>query len=527
MKFKNFDKIIITIIILSLIFTIYQPLGKSNIENKQSEVIEINIGICTNELFIGSGWDKYEEIIQGYSWNVGNIKYVFNAIRINDKTIFSGELTPENFDMIVMPGGGGGDHSSFTKSFVNIPRIKIWRENFKDYIKSGGSYYGTCSGVTFPLKHDREPETFYEIFHNKGCLDISCFLMHCSPVTVPPFSQFLGEDVDKTGSVGYVMFSGWNYSKHPLSGVPIDVPIDRNHPIFSNCKTNTTRVTWIGGPGIIFSDNVDREAEIIARFPEWEICENETVQIKSWKYTGGLKGMFNSFFKELRKGNNPVRSPSDFFMNITDWECTGAILQTDNADTGFMTAETFPNENQGRIVLISGHPECKVWWGGHIENHPETDSNNLYDGLHEWVDVIPFNQTIEDEKTHAYWIIRRSIAWGSKIPESDLPPIYGPSRIKELESYIQPTDFSIISVHESSNKPYHLDLYYKFSTNNESWTDWIKYSESIDNHKWDFNGEQAMGCGYYQFASIRTEELDYSTNIERFPPGPDIIVQVN
>ncbi len=271
---------------------------------------------------------------------------------------------------------------------------------------------------------------------------------------------------------------------------------------------------------------MDREADIIANFPDWEICENDTVNVKSWRYTGGIKGIIKSFLNTLKNRINPIKYADDVMMNLSDWECTGEILQTDVANRGFMTAEIYPNENLGRIVLISGHPECKVWWGGHIVDYPDTDSNTLYDGFHGWVDTIPPEETIEDEKTYAYWVIRRSIAWGAKIPDNDLPPVYGPSQVKDLENYQQTGSFILSAINEEINIPYQLGLYYKFSSDNETWTEWQFYANSINKKTWDFYPEFAEGKGFYQFVSIRTD-MDQNTIIkERFPPGPDAIVQV-
>lgn len=526
---KIFTSIFLAMILflISLIIPIEKATSnviETNVNN--SNIDEINVGIITNEFFIGSGWEKYEEILKDYKWTVGDKTYIIKTHRINDKTIYSGELTPENYDIVVMSGGGGGDHSTFTKTFKRLPNVNKWRENFINFIESGGSYYGTCSGIAFLLRHDRKAETFYEVAHNLGSLDISCFEMHCAPMAIPPISQFLGVDADKTGSPGYVLFSGWNLSKPLFCGIPMDVPIDRSHPIFNDCQTDTTRITWIGGPSIVYSDNIDRQAHIIANFPDWEICENDSVKIKSWEYTGGIKGIIKSFFNIIKSGINPIKHADAVMMDMSDWECTGEIIKTDVASRGFMSAEVYPNENQGRIVLISGHPECKVWWGGHIIDYPDTDSNNLYDGFHGWVDTIPFEETIEDEKTYSHWIIRRSIAWGAKIPECNLPPVYGPSQVQDLENYQQTGGFVLTAINEAIKIPYNLELFYRHSSDNETWTEWKLYGKSLNKKSWDFYPNFANGNGFYQFVSIRTDEYEDTIVKERFPPGPDAIAQV-
>jgi hypothetical protein len=88
-----------------------------------------------------------------------------------------------------------------------------------------------------------------------------------------------------------------------------------------------------------------------------------------------------------------------------------------------MTAEIFPNKNEGRILLCAAHPEYMVWWSGNIEEVKENNKNCLADGLHQWKNVQPFSKTIDNELTHTWWVVRRSVAWAAKIQNDHLPPI--------------------------------------------------------------------------------------------------------
>ena len=53
----------------------------------------------------------------------------------------------------------------------------------------------------------------------------------------------------------------------------------------------------------------------------------------------------------------------------------------------------------------------------------ETDHNSIADGLFELTDYTPFDETIEDEMTHTWWMVRREIAWAAGVADNFLPPV--------------------------------------------------------------------------------------------------------
>ena len=74
-----------------------------------------------------------------------------------------------------------------------------------------------------------------------------------------------------------------------------------------------------------------------------------------------------------------------------------------------------------------------------------------------------------------------------------------------------------------------LDLYYRYSEDNSSWTNWTFYDTDFDvrdGWSWDFNAESINGSGYYEFYSIRTVKFEYTTEKEIEPPGADAVVFV-
>jgi len=71
-------------------------------------------------------------------------------------------------------------------------------------------------------------------------------------------------------------------------------------------------------------------------------------------------------------------------------------------------------------------------------------------------------------------------------------------------------------------------LYYRYSEDNSSWSEWELYrtdSDDLDGWSWEFNSPD--GPGYYQFYSIRNVDYKSHTEAENVPPGPDAIVHVD
>jgi len=192
-----------------------------------------------------------------------------------------------------------------------------------------------------------------------------------------------------------------------------------------------------------------------------------------------------------------------------------------------MTAEIYPNSNQARIILCSGHPEFKVRWGGHIEDVEDDDENNLYEGFYRWVDFIPEEETVEDERTYNYGVMRRVIAWASKkVPDNDLPPIYGPSQVSDIYPYNQPSEIIINGNVEETDGIASLDLYYRYSNNNTTWNpDWTYYDTDVDSSNgWSWNFIAPEESGYYEFYSIRRVRYAHDEWLnETAPPGADAI----
>jgi hypothetical protein len=251
---------------------------------------------------------------------------------------------------------------------------------------------------------------------------------------------------DYPGEAAYTLYTGWNlsdFNANHRGGLCQDYKINTSHPIFDDYHESTRRIRWIGGPAFVIPENPDREVSVLANYPDERMCENESTRMNVWEYTGGIIGMIKGIFKAFKeKENLEFTSPFiGFYTHAEDWKCTDRIMQTDLASRPAMTAEIYPNENEGRIVLSGPHIERNVWWGGDYEEVEDHDHNNLFEGFYKWTDID--SNPFDLEWKYNYWVNRRCIAWVAKVPDDDLPPVYGPSQVCDFEDSVSSNIFSV------------------------------------------------------------------------------------
>lgn len=535
-------KILTVILMLTLLVnTSISVIGDNNVKTTSivdnSKVKEVRVAMLSE--FPIHGWVEalpcFIAAIDGYQWTVGNNTYKFKLTKIYDKDVIRCKLNTKNYDMLLVPGGGVGDGEALTKGILpNSPRVKIWKNQIIRFIQEGGGYVGYCGGAMIMAESIDKPSTLGERIYDRGTIDASCVkksyygVKFNLPITLSKI----------TGLETYL----WTYQE-PLDydtveecaayhgGVPLDIQILKNNPIFDDFSENTQRIMWVGGPALVLPDDSDGEATTLAKYPAEEMSKNESTKIHIWKYVGGIRGLISGFVKGIKicKENKEPRIDVVTYMTFLagDWEQTDKIVETNFSNKPCMTTEIYPNENKGRIFLCALHPEYSVWWGGHVEEK-DTDYNCMQDGLFNWVNTTPHDKTPGDEISHNWWMIRRQVAWAAKIPDNDLPPVYGASQVGDIYPYEQPSSFNIIgNTKEESEGIVILNLYYRYSADNSSWGDWTPYgtdTDGSDGWSWEFN--ETDGLGYYQFYSIRNVEYEDHIETETVPPGPDAIVHV-
>ena len=375
------------------------------------DVVEIRVAIYSMGDVYASGILKYFDILDGYQWQVENKTYRFNLTTIDDKGIFKGKLNTKNYDVFTIDWAEA-DSLILRFSRYTIRNI-IWKNKIADFIKDGGGYFGHCAGAEIMSSgFINKPDTLAEKQIDRASMHISQVkLCHhtCYPFNTEKIASSAG---------AYYWFSGWdaNNESHHFGGCSLDVAINKSHPIFGDICGDTRRIRWGGGP-VLVPPEQSNNVKVIAYYPSEEISDNVSTQVHAWKYTGRLLGFLKGFFRaKIGEGlfNRLYFTP----FKATDWEMMDKIVQTYHANKPFMTVETYPNENQGRIILSGGHPEMFVWWGGHIEEVKDTSENSLFDGLHYWTDVTAVNYT------YNWCIVRREAAWASKlVPDDSMPPI--------------------------------------------------------------------------------------------------------
>ena len=517
-------------ITLTIIFVISSIIVSGKFENNtinesESIIEEIDVKIAMMSE-IPLGWDKnaakwYGPVLNDYVWTVGNKTYKYVITPINDDDILDGSLTIDNYDALLVPGGGVGDELSITKGFFSKirPNVIKWKKNIVDFIKSGGGYIGYCGGTALMCDLGKEPETFLEHAYEKSTIGASDVKVYWKADGPSVFLDAWSAYTDETH--GYPQYNGLCF----------DIPLDKTHPITDDYIGDTCRIRWIGGASLIIPENISSSATVLGYYPEEEISENESTRIPVWKYTGGVFGILKGYFrglKWLKEHNMPLSDGLVASIDFRyDWELTEEYATLNYSNKPCMVAEVYPNENEGRLVLDTFHPERNVWWGGRFDVSPDNDKNCVADGFYKLVDYTPFDETPEDETTHTWWIVRREIAWAAKVPENDLPPIYGPSQVCDIAPYEQPLNFSIRAGVEASDSITSLDLFYRYSTDNNTFTNWTLFetdNNCLDGWDWEFTSPS--GLGYYQFCSIRNVIYDSIVETETLPIGPDAVALI-
>jgi len=528
-------------IVLVILFAVnsFNVVANNKEKTENNDNIEVLVAVYTDDDLDEDFYGPYGRTcrflfaLENYTWQVNDKTYIIKTTILRTEDIISGKLTLENFHVFLYPPDSFNEY--FTIHGIRfLPKNVLRMRKIQNFVKSGGGFYGTCGGSMIAGDLANTPKTVYEKLIKNCCLKISQADVIYKGA-LPVLGQLSEYGYKSPWESAYIQYSGWNLTDDTINyntGVSMDVQISKNNGIFDDFADDTRRIRWVGGPPFILpesSDNID----VIASFPEEDISDNESTDIHYWKYTGGLIGMIKGLFSDEEilwgaSGASLLGSLMKAVILAEDWEMTDEIVQVNYSNMPFMITENYPNENKARIVRCTGHPEDNVWWGGHIEELEDTNHNNMYDAFHRWMDIIPENETEENEFEYNYCINRRSVAWAAKIPDNDLPPVYGPSQICDIYPYNHTSSvFTIYGISEKQEGMISLDLYYRYSLDNSTWSKWAIYETDEDeSNGWSWNFNSPQGPGYYQFYSIRHLINKNNEIIESLPPCPDAIVRV-
>ncbi|MBN2603979.1 MAG: hypothetical protein JXA91_07610, partial [Candidatus Thermoplasmatota archaeon] len=127
------------------------------------------------------------------------------------------------------------------------------------------------------------------------------------------------------------------------------------------------------------------------------------------------------FIKEQKKNLRSLPIFTYYFAG--NWIQTKIPIELNYKNKAAMTLEIYPNENEGRIILTTAHPEYMIWRDGKIEEVEDSEFNCIANGFHKWTNVAALSKDISVELTSTWWIVRRMVAWAAKISEKNMPPI--------------------------------------------------------------------------------------------------------
>ena len=105
------------------------------------KIREVRVAIFSQTILMVSCYKAFFEALDGYSWVVNGTQYNFVVEKIYDEDVYRGSLSVDNYDVLLMPGGGAGGGCRKTKWMVNRPSVRLWRNNMIKFIKDGGGYY--------------------------------------------------------------------------------------------------------------------------------------------------------------------------------------------------------------------------------------------------------------------------------------------------------------------------------------------------------------------------------------------------
>ncbi|MFH1013643.1 MAG: hypothetical protein V1769_03935 [Thermoplasmatota archaeon] len=394
----------------------------------------IRVAILAEEpLGWGSG-KHYFPMILHYSWEKENVLYEFSYTYIYDVDILNKKLTTNNFDVLLVPGGGVGDGESVAKGFLHVPKIKKWKKAISQFIKDGGGYVGICGGTAMLTELETKrgkPKTFLEKRYDRSSIGVSSVKSYYKEISVPLLYPFQYTHPETIGASAYIFSFSPGKTQDNIfihtGGVPIDFVINKKHPLFSDIKDTKIRIRWWGGPGLIIPEKRSDDINILAWYPDDALTDKTKTSIVAWRYTGGVYGLFQGFWKAcvlMKKHHEPFKHLFLYTYYLAGpWEKTHRRIDTDLAKKASITTEIYPNEHKGRILLCTSHPEYMIWWDGHIEEEPEVKDHMMGEGFHRWHDIRPLSKDLIDEFTATWWIVRRFVAWAAKVPDDHMPPI--------------------------------------------------------------------------------------------------------
>ncbi|MDG6219793.1 MAG: hypothetical protein QCI00_10225, partial [Candidatus Thermoplasmatota archaeon] len=271
--------------------------------NNKNACKNIRVAILAEEPFFwGSRKYYHPMILDQYSWKVKDSTYKISTKYVYDGDILDGMLNKLNFDVLMVPGGGVGNNQALLKGFNFLRRVRRFKKNIANFVKQGGGYIGICGGaalITDLVKDPGEkPTSFVERQYNKSALGISCVSSYFKNIAFPLFYPFQYNHPEKIGNSAYAFSFAPGETVDGkyifTTGIPVDVNISRDNPIFSDYNRKTRRIRWWAGQALVIREKPDREIYVLATYPSEDVTCNNSTGIYAWRYIGGIYGMLKA-----------------------------------------------------------------------------------------------------------------------------------------------------------------------------------------------------------------------------------------
>jgi hypothetical protein len=175
---------------------------------KQQNVHIIRVAILAEEpLHWGSGKHFFPVILENYTWTTRSTIYTIKVRYVYDADILKGRLMTNEFDILLVPGGGVGDGQAVMKGIMISRNVRKWKKNISAFIERGGGYVGICGGTALmtDLKtKENKPRSFLEKMYDKSALGISCVSSYYPSLAMPLFYLSQKKYPERIGAISYV-----------------------------------------------------------------------------------------------------------------------------------------------------------------------------------------------------------------------------------------------------------------------------------------------------------------------------------
>jgi len=361
-------KTTLPIVILSSILLIspcFNSTIANGLQNNPTDTYIIKVAI-----YVGNGDEGRYARALNYSWISGDTTYKFESTIIDGKDVLGqgeNDLTTDNFDVLMI--------GASARSYLVHGQSEKWKENVRDFVASGGGYYGVCGGANAASRGFENPKNLFHKLVNRGVLGIANVYIN----------DYLIGEWQYLFKFSYSGFFNNHNSDKSIGFVDVNTTVSKsnNNKIFSEYDREYRHIAYAGGPGMYNTTIEDSKYGPIVPLLTYN---EELMDSKPLHY----------YVRTLRGWK--------IFRNVT----------TTLYDTFAGIATTYED---GRVVTYGPHPELRFVVNGSIVETRGFGYLSFVLGRY-----FGYSYLGDRPEYTNYWLMLRSIAWAAKIPNENLPP---------------------------------------------------------------------------------------------------------